>query len=341
MSQLPVPSFYDPKKVGEVWKVDYQARAAEARLWARRHGLQPVAKDRVNIGLMLIDVQNTFCIPGYELFVGGRSGMGAVVDNVRLTEFIYRNMHLISGIDATMDTHRAMQIFHPLWFVDDKGENPPAYTQISVADVQSGKWKVNPAVVHTVSGASYVWMQTQLLDYVKQLEAAGKYSLMVWPSHAMLGGIGHALVPSVHEAMFFFTHARLAECGYEVKGGNPVTENYSVLRPEVMKTNNQVIAQKNAAFIQKLLKYDILVVAGQAKSHCLAWTVSDLLGEIAAQDPALAKKVYLLEDATSPVVTPAYDFTNDANKAFDDFKAAGMHVVTTAQPIETWPDVNL
>ena len=40
--------------------------------------------------LLLVDVQNTFCIPGYELFVGGQSGNGAVEDNMRLCQFIYR-----------------------------------------------------------------------------------------------------------------------------------------------------------------------------------------------------------------------------------------------------------
>lgn len=46
--------------------------------------------------LLLIDVQNTFCIPSFELFVGGQSGTGAVEDNRRLCEFIYRNLELLA-----------------------------------------------------------------------------------------------------------------------------------------------------------------------------------------------------------------------------------------------------
>jgi nicotinamidase-related amidase len=79
-------------------------------------------------------------------------------------------------------------------------------------------------------------------------------------------------------------------------------------------------------------------VAGQAKSHCVAWTVDDLLTEINAHDPKLAEKVYLLEDCTSPVVVPdVVDFTDAADAAYDRFAAAGMHRVTTAQPLADWP----
>lgn len=73
---LPVPDFYNPSRVGEVWSVPYQQRAAEAKAWAQDHGLAPTAEDSRRLCLLLIDVQNTFCIPGFELFVGGRSGQG-------------------------------------------------------------------------------------------------------------------------------------------------------------------------------------------------------------------------------------------------------------------------
>jgi nicotinamidase-related amidase len=84
------------------------------------------------------------------------------------------------------------------------------------------------------------------------------------------------------------------------------------------------------------------VVAGQAKSHCVAWSVEDLLTEIKVRDPQLAKKVYLLEDCTSPVVVPdVVDFTDAANAAFERFAAAGMHRVTTEMPLAEWPGLAL
>ncbi len=78
---------------------------------------------------------------------------------------------------------------------------------------------------------------------------------------------------------------------FEIKGGDPLTENYSVLRPEVLDDpEGQPIAQKNTQFIQKLLDFDAVIIAGQAKSHCVTWTIDDLLTEIQAQNPDLAKK---------------------------------------------------
>jgi nicotinamidase-related amidase len=58
-----------------------------------------------------------------------------------------------------------------------------------------------------------------------------------------------------------------------------------------------------------------------------------------AKDPKLAKKVYLLEDCTSPVVVPGIiDFTDQADAAFQRFAAAGMHVVRSTDPLDTWPE---
>ncbi|MEK7323829.1 MAG: isochorismatase, partial [Chloroflexota bacterium] len=41
--ELPLPPHFDPAKVGQVWKVPYQERAAEAEQWARQHAIQPAA----------------------------------------------------------------------------------------------------------------------------------------------------------------------------------------------------------------------------------------------------------------------------------------------------------
>jgi nicotinamidase-related amidase len=159
----------------------------------------------------------------------------------------------------------------------------------------------------------------------------------------MLGGIGHALVSAVEEALFFHNIARNSQTNFEIKGGNPLTENYSVLRPEVLEgANGRPIAQKNTRFVQKLLNFDAVIIAGQAKSHCVAWTIDDLLTEIMAQDPSLAKKVYLLEDCTSPVVIPGViDFSAQADAAFQRFQGAGMHLIKSTQPIDTWADLNI
>jgi len=325
---LPIPSFFDSSKVGAVWRIPYEERAKQARDWARQHGLEPVSASTKRIWLMLVDVQNTFCIPEFELYVGGRSGRGAVDDNTRLCQFIYRNLGGITHITATMDTHKILQVFHAIFFVDANGDHPSPYTDIHLADLQSGKWKFNPALASQF-GIAPEYGQQMMIHYAEELERKGKYALTIWPYHAMLGGIGHALVSAVEEAIFFHSIARLSQSDFEIKGDKPFTENYSAIGPEVVSgPMGETLGARNTKFIEQLQQCDKLIVAGQAKSHCVAWTIADLLDDIQGIDPSLARKVYLLEDCTSPVVVPGVvDHTDAADKAFARFAEAGMNIV--------------
>jgi nicotinamidase-related amidase len=337
--ELPLPPHYKAVKVGEIWKVAYQEREKQAHQWASEHHIQPAATDALKIALIIIDAQNTFCIPGFELFVGGQSGMGAVEDNRRLCEFIYRNLGAITQITATLDTHTAMQIFHPVFLVDAQGEHPAPLTLISADDLSQGLWKFNPAIASSLN-ITPEFGQAHLLHYAQELKERHKYDLTIWPYHVMLGSIGHALVPAVEEAIFFHTIARSSQADFEIKGGNPLTEHYSVIGPEVLDgPDGESIAQRSRKFIHKLRQFDRVIIAGQAKSHCVAWTIADLLSDIREHNPSLVSKVYLLEDCTSPVVVPGVvDYSDQADEAFRRFKKAGMHVVSSTEPIETWPE---
>ena len=335
-TQPSMPASFDAQKVDQVYRVPYQDRAHDARCWAQQQGISPASRDHRRICLLLIDVQNTFCLPEFELFVGGRSGRGAVEDNQRLCRFIYENLGTLTTIAPTLDTHTAAQIFHPLFWIDADGIPPAPMTLINYEDVVAGKWRVNAAISPHLSAPD---AQQFALHYTQRLSQDGKYPLTIWPYHSMLGGIGHALVSAVEDACFFHSIARNSPTRYEIKGSNPLTENYSVLSPEVLEDGQgTAIAHKNTAFTDFLLTFDAIIVAGQAKSHCVAWSVDDLLSEIRGRDSSLAQKVYLLEDCTSPVVVPdVVDFTDAANEAFQRFADAGMHRVTTETPMAAWP----
>jgi nicotinamidase-related amidase len=336
MELLPIPEFHNPDKVGEVWRVDYQQRAADALAWAAKFNIQPSGSDEARAILLLVDVQNTFCIPGYELFVAGRSGNAAVEDNQRLAAFIYQNLNRITGINLTMDTHQAIQIFHAIYLVDEDGNHPDTYSIISTEEIQAGKWGFNPAAAATLEIEPDT-AQKNLEHYVMSLETAGKYQLTIWPYHAMLGGIGHAIVPAIEEAVFFHSVTRYAQPFYQIKGMNPFTEHYSAIGPEVREdARGEKIAARNQAFVQKLAECDLTIIAGQAKSHCVASTVADLLDDILIEDASLAKKVHLLEDCTSPVVVPGMDYTESAEAAFQRFSEAGMKLIKSTDPVESW-----
>ena len=76
---LPLPPFFDPAAASRVYRVPYQERADQAREWASRTGSARPPEDARRTALLLVDVQNTFCLPEFELFVGGRSGRGAIL----------------------------------------------------------------------------------------------------------------------------------------------------------------------------------------------------------------------------------------------------------------------
>ena len=331
---LPVPAHFEPGSVARVFRVPYEDRAAEARRWADSHQITPAADDALRTALLLVDVQNTFCLPEFELFVGGRSGRGAVEDSERLCTFLYRHLARVTQVVVTLDTHTAVQIFHPVFWVGEGGEHPDPHTVISLEDVASGRWRVNPRVAPAVAPAPDFDVAHWALHYVRQLHEGGQYPLVVWPYHSMVGGIGHAMVSAVEEAVFFHSIARHSPTRIEIKGLNPLTENYSALRPEVAEdAAGFPVGELNRALVDHLLSFDAVIVAGQAKSHCVAWTVEDLLREIRKRDGRLAHRVFLLDDCTSAVVVPGVaDFTGPAEEAYVRFAEAGMHRTLSTTP---------
>jgi hypothetical protein len=177
MRELPLPAHFDASRVGDVWRVPYEDRAREAPAWADQLGLGPAAQDTFRVCLLAVDVQNTFCIPGFELFVAGRSGSGAVEDNRRLCEFIYRNRG-ITQILPSLDTHQAMQVFHAIWLVDEHGNHPAPYTIVSADDVATGRWRMNLTVAEAL-GIDVDYAERHLTHYSRRLAEGGKYDLTV------------------------------------------------------------------------------------------------------------------------------------------------------------------
>lgn len=337
---LPIPAFFDPQKTGQIWKVPYETRARDAREWSRQHSIPPASASGFRIGLLGIDLQNTFCIPDFELFVGGPSGTGAVDDCRRLASFIYRNLANLTGITMTLDTHSPVQIFHAIYLIDEQGKHPDPMSSISAEDVASGRWKFNPAVAASL-GITPEYGQAQLVDYTHKLQQMGKYDLTVWPYHAMLGGIGHAVVPAIEEAVFFHSIARSSQPDLILKGNEPLTESYSAVGPEVEQgPDGRILGRKSGRLLEKLGQYDAFIIAGEAKSHCVAWTIADLLQDILEEDPGLAARVYLLEDCTTPIAVPGVaDYSEPADAAYARFAEAGMHRVLSTEPIESWPGI--
>jgi nicotinamidase-related amidase len=319
---MPLPSFYEEGQVREIYVERAGVVAEVAGTFRKKNKVTPASQDQVRVAAFGIDCQIGFATPGASLFVPG-----AVEDTTRTIEWLYRNLDRITQIAFSLDTHRVFQIFHPAWWIDDEGKHPAPFTNISAADLRDGTWR---PIAHPA----------ECLEYVKQLEKAGRYVLTVWPYHTLLGGVSHALVPALMEAAMFHALVRQAQTHFETKGTHAMTENYSVLAPEVRELGGKSVGTFNAAFFKMLMDFDRVYVFGQAKSHCVLSTLRDMQRHIASTDPALMDKIYVLGDATSPVpappvdpLPPALDFPRLADEAFAELAAAGMHIVTTRDPI--------
>ena len=240
----------------------------------------------------------------------------------------YARLERITTIVLSLDTHRAHQIFHPSYWVNQDGDHPAPFTVIMKDDVARGTWI--PARERDAC-----------IEYVAKLEASGKYVLTIWPYHALLGGVSHALVPAVMELAMFHALARDTETTFETKGENALTENYSVLSPEVTELRGNRVGAFNVALFDSLMTHDRIYVFGQAKSHCVLSTLFDMRAHIektAGENArALAKKIFVLADTMSPVpppvlggpLPPELDFPRVAERGLDALREFGMNVVTT------------
>lgn len=320
---MKLPSYYEPSDIGKL----YLTRKDLVHKEATSLKLSASRSDKKNIGLFMIDNQIDFILNSNGI-TGSLSVPGAMEDTTRIIEFIYRNMEILTNIYASMDTHRAWQIFHRIWWLDENGNHPEPFTPITSTDIVAGKYK---AISHPLES----------IEYVKKLETDGKYVLTIWPYHTMLGDIGFAMPPALFEAVLFHTLARKSQSHFETKGTHSLTEHYSVLGPEVMELRGKSIGHFNTAFMNTILVNDILYLAGQAKSHCFMSTLDMLIDKILTTDPTLLKKLRILIDATSPVAPPPIDPLPDflnfpviAEKRFAEYESKyGIPLVKTTDPI--------
>lgn len=299
------PTFYNPAKVGQLYLSDITSAAAAGQ----RAGLPPASQDKRRVMLLLVDPQIDFIFSEGTLCVPG-----AIADTQRTIEWIYRHAGELTSISASLDSHTTFQIFYPTWWGNEKGEHPAPFTVITSADIRKGHWRplIDPA-----------WS----LQYVEKLEKGGRYALMIWPYHTMIGTPGQSLVPALSEAIMYHSAARHAQPTWLLKGSIPQTENYSILEPEV-KVPTHPLGGVNTAFLDMLGKYDLVYVAGQAKSHCVLSTMRSIMEYFAAQ-PQVISKLRFLMDCTSSVQHPEIDFDALANAELAAMQKQGMRLVTS------------
>jgi nicotinamidase-related amidase len=259
------------------------------------------------VHLLIIDPQHDFCHPDGALFVPG-----ATEDmNERLPAMIRRLGAKLDDIHVTLDCHHTVDVAHPIMWKDANGKHPDPFTIITAADVENGVW--TPMLPS---------MTRRFIAYSKGLENSGRYPLCVWPPHCLIGSLGNSIMPDLFKALVEWETQNFGMVDYVSKGSNIYTEHYSAVKAEVPDPDDPS-TQVNTRFIKNLMEADVLAIAGEAGSHCLANTVRDIATEFG--DDSYVQKMILLTDATSPV--PSFE------KLQDDFVAEmtgrGMQTSTT------------
>jgi len=260
------------------------------------------------VHLLVIDPQHDFCHPSGALYVGGAEN-----DMSRLADMIARLGSKIDDIHCTVDSHHLMDVAHPAWWKNSSGQHPDPFTIITAADVENGTW--TPTIVN---------LTRKMIEYVKSLEKGGRYPLCVWPPHCLIGSPGAVVVPEMFEQFSAWCIENKATIDWVAKGSNIYTEHYSGVKAEVPDPNDAT-TQLNTRLIGILEEADIIALAGEAGSHCLANTVRDIADGFS--DPQFVEKFVLLTDATSPVA----GFENLQHDFINEMVGRGMKTATTRE----------
>jgi len=246
---------------------------------ANQEKLQPASKNIEQVLVIGIDVQNDF------MENGALGVQGSHKDTERFTQFIYDNMDKIAQIAVSIDTHNPFQIFHPCWWVDADGNNPPPFTPITLKDLDDGKWfpVVDP-------------MKSR--KYVEGLEAKGKKNLLIWTYHCLQGTHGAALENQFANMVYFHSVAKKTMVNRIVKGTDYFSEMYGIFAPEFDEKGFI-----NLDVLNKMTKFDKIIIAGQAADFCVYESIKQLLEfHKKMNNLELLKKVYILEDCMSSVM---------------------------------------
>lgn len=269
--------------------------------------LTPAVNNSRSVLFLGIDLQQDF------MDNGSLGVPGAVGDIERLTKFLYTNMDEIHTIAVSLDTHFPQQIFHPYWWKDKYGNDAPPFTVITLPDIDSGTWRA-------------VRWPKESREYVAGLAANAKKDLVIWPYHCIQGTAGHALENQFASMVYFHSVAKRSVPRVLVKGFDPLSEMYGIIRPEFDRKNYYDIN-----FLNFVETFDMVVIAGEAKSHCVCESIKQMLDHYAGKSNAkLLKNIYILEDCMS-VIPGSEDSTR---KAFDDFKSKfDVNLVQSTDPI--------
>lgn len=264
--------------------------------------------------LLLIDPQNDFC----NSEKGALGVPGAEKDCTRITENLM-DPDKIDDIFVTMDTHYPFDISHPFFWIDSEGNHPEPLTIIKADDVNKN-W-------HPVIEGHEKWAEY----YVSALESQGEYDHIIWPPHCIHGSWGHMIHPTIMEGLIYWANSRKKNFKVIEKGHNPFTEHFGAFEAQVpldglglKQLDGLVDVDVSTMFNDKLhgelAEYDAIHLAGEAESHCVAYTLHQINN---TRTNNLNDKLIIHKDCMSPV--PGFEGT--ANPVYETAKEKGSKII--------------
>jgi nicotinamidase/pyrazinamidase len=278
----------------------------------------------MTLQLLIIDPQNDFCdVPAGYRPVDPLTGAvvapalpvaGAHADMQRTAAFIRAGGSRLDEITVTLDSHHHIDIAHPTFWQAADGAVVAPFTAITAAQVRAGEFRPrDPAAL------------SRTLAYLDELEARGRYTLMVWPVHCEIGTWGHGVHADVRAAYNQWEESRLRGVRKVTKGENPWTEHYSAIQAEVPDTADDH-TRMNTALLAELDRSDALFIAGEASSHCVRATTEHIVDNLPGGRP---ERVVLLTDCMSPVG----GFEAQHAAFLDQMRARGVRLMSSAQAL--------
>ncbi|PSU85936.1 hypothetical protein C0W42_21050 [Photobacterium kishitanii] len=233
-------------------------------------------------------------------------------DAKMLAAFINKQQNHINNIVVTLDSHHEYDIAHSIYWKNKRGEHPTPFTLISHQDIVDDIWQ--PTKREQLS---------HVLKYTQSLEKSGKYNLIIWPTHCVIGSVGHSIVSPIHAAINAWEIHTAIQHSVISKGENPHTEHYGGCEAEY-PLQDDIKTQFDPQLIELVKSSDQVFISGQALSHCVASTVEQIVKKLSPDD---INKLAILIDTTSPVA----GFEQQAKTFTENMVNLGINIIKTAE----------
>jgi len=276
------------------------------------------------IQLLVIDPQNDFCdLPLAYLPTHPSTGArlapalpvaGAHADLQRVAALVRSGGGGLSDITITLDSHQRLDVAHPTFWQTGSGTAVTPFTAITAAQVRAGQYLPRDAAALPRS-----------LAYLDALEATGRYTLMVWPVHCEIGSWGHNVHADLRAAYNAWEEQHLQGVAKFSKGENPWTEHYSAVQAEVPDAADPHTLP-NAALLARLDTAEVLLIAGEASSHCVKASTEHIVAQLPGGHP---ERVVLITDGMSPVA----GFEAQQQAFLQDMQGRGVRLMTAEQAL--------